>query len=328
VAINALQPKVDLVLLPTPLHRLDRLSKELGIDLWIKRDDLTGFAFGGNKGRKLEYLIHSALASGADTVVTCGSAQSNFIRQLTAACAKSNLNCAAVVMQLPYEHEPAQGAMRPEGANLLLNQLVNADIRVIPNGVWDVLMAASTDLANEYRAKGHNVFEIPIGGSSPLGAYAFFLAGKELMEQDSGFDCVISASSSGSTQTGLTYAFTGTTTRYHGISCDPEPELVDEFVELARALDEMTGHNHALTHKDFVFDLRFVGPGYGVPSQGSIDAIKELAQKEGIFLDPVYTGKAFDGLLKMARSGELTGKVCFWHTGGTPTLFAMPEGLI
>jgi 1-aminocyclopropane-1-carboxylate deaminase/D-cysteine desulfhydrase-like pyridoxal-dependent ACC family enzyme len=323
VATLVALPKVNLILKPTPLHRLDHLSDELGLDLWIKRDDLTGFAFGGNKGRKLEYLIGQAKAIGAEVIVTCGSAQSNFIRQLATGCAMHGIKLAAVVMQLPYEYEPAVGAMNPHGGNLLLDQIVGADIRLMENDVWDVLMRAADELANEYRESGKNVFEIPIGGSTPQGAYAFYEASQELTES---FDLVISASSSGSTQTGLTYGFHGTQTHYKGIACDPEPEMVDEFVTLGKKLDEMTGFNRRLSHADFDFDLRFVGPGYGVASEGSLKAIQEVAKKEGIFLDPIYTGKAFHALLELARAGEITGKVCFWHSGGTPALFALPPG--
>jgi 1-aminocyclopropane-1-carboxylate deaminase/D-cysteine desulfhydrase-like pyridoxal-dependent ACC family enzyme len=322
VATLVALPKVNLILKPTPLHRLDTLSEELGLDLWIKRDDLTGFAFGGNKGRKLEYLLGQAKASGAEVIVTCGSAQSNFIRQLATGCAMHGIKLAAIVMQLPYEYEPAQGAMNPYGGNLLLDQIVGADIRLMENDVWDVLMNAATELAQEYTAAGKNVYEIPIGGSTPQGAYAFYEASQEL---DQTFDWVISASSSGSTQTGLTYGFHGTPTRYKGIACDPEPEMVNEFVELGHRLDEMTGRNIGLKHEDFDFDLRFVGPGYGVASDGSLRAIETLARREGIFLDPIYTGKAFHALLELAKSGEMSGKVCFWHTGGTPALFALPD---
>jgi 1-aminocyclopropane-1-carboxylate deaminase/D-cysteine desulfhydrase-like pyridoxal-dependent ACC family enzyme len=322
VATTVALPKQNLIITPTPLHPLPRLSDELGIDLWIKRDDLTGFAFGGNKGRKLEYLLGEAVARGYDTIVTCGSAQSNFIRQLATGCAMLGIRFIAVVMQLPYEFEPADGGMRTEGGNLLLDEFAGAEMRLIPNDKWDVLMAASRALRDEQVALGRNVFEIPIGGSSPQGAYAFYEAASELTEK---FDIVISASSSGSTQAGLTYAFHGSSTRYHGVACDPEPEMVLEFVELARQLDQITGLSRQLTVDDFTYDLRFVGPGYGVASEGSLDAIRVAAQREGVFLDPIYTGKAFHGLLEMARSGELAGKkVCFWHTGGTPALFALP----
>ena len=317
-------PKVNLILAPTPLHRLNRLSDELGLDLWIKRDDLTGFAMGGNKGRKLEYLIAQALAEGADTIVTCGGAQSNFVRQLAAACSMFNIRFAAAVMQLPYEFEPVEGGMKGDGGNLLLDDLLGADIRMLENNTWDVLYAAAADLAKEYSQQGAKVYEIPIGGSTPQGAYAFYLAGQELMQQDSSFDLVIVASSSGSTQTGLTYAFLNTPTTLLGMACDPEPDMPDEFVALAAKLDDITGMGRSLRRDDFHFNLDYVGPGYGVLSEGGMNAIRTLAQKEGIFLDPIYSGKAFHGLIDLAQKGLLPKRVCFWHTGGTPALFAMP----
>ena len=299
------------------------MSDLLGLDLWIKRDDLTGFAMGGNKGRKLEYLMGEALAQGADTIVTCGSAQSNFVRQLAAACATFNIHFVAVVMPLPFEFEPVDGGLKASGGNLLLDELLGADIRMLPNGTWDKLFEETAKVAAECRTTGAKVYEIPIGGSSPQGAYAFYEAGKELLLQDPKFDMVIGASSSGSTQTGLTYAFKGTPTQFQGIACDPEPDMVQEFAALAAGVDAITNLDLNLQPTDFAFDLRFVGPGYGVPSEGCMNAIRLLAQNEGIFLDPVYSGKAFHGLIEMARIGEIKGRVCFWHTGGSPALFAM-----
>ncbi len=316
-------PKVDLILQPTPLHRLDRLSEELGLDLWIKRDDLTGFAFGGNKGRKLEYLMGEALARRVTAVVTCGGAQSNFVRQLAAACSRFGIKFGAAVMPLPYEFEPILGKMSSSNGNLLLGELLGADIRMLPNGTWEELFVAAATMAEDYRNCGEVVFEIPLGGSTPQGAYAFCQAGFELQEQADPFDMVVVASSSGSTQTGLTMAFRGTSTRLLGIACDPEPDMPEEFAALAAQLDSLAGTNLRLTRDDFEFNLDYVGPGYGVPSEGGMNAIRTLAQKEGIFLDPIYSSKAFHGLLDMAKKGELPHRVCFWHTGGTPALFAM-----
>lgn len=315
-------PKVSLIIAPTPLHRLDRISDELGLDVWIKRDDLTGFAMGGNKGRKLEYLVAEALKQGADTIVTCGAAQSNFVRQLAAACSRFKIHFVALLMPLPYEFDPANGGLGANGGNILLDELLGADIRMLPNGTWDELFEETERVAGQLRMEGANVYEIPIGGSSPQGAYAFLEAGIELIQQDPLFDLVIGASSSGSTQTGLTYALTGRPTRFRGIACDPEPEMVHEFVALAKGLDGITGLDLDLKPTDFDFDLRFVGSGYGVPSEGGNRAIEMMARMEGIFLDPVYSGKAFHGLIEMARNGELPNRVCFWHTGGSPALFA------
>ncbi|MER3496895.1 MAG: D-cysteine desulfhydrase family protein, partial [Armatimonadota bacterium] len=252
-------PRVALIQRPTPLHRLDRLSDQLGIDLWIKRDDLTGFAMGGNKGRKLEYLLGEALAQGATAVVTCGSAQSNFLRHLSIGCAMLKLRCAAVVMPLPYEDEPASGGLLPEGGNLLLDRLAGCELTMLPNGNWDSLMQAGESLALQLEAEGERVYRIPIGGSSVLGARAFVEAASEV---GTDWQHIVTASSSGSTQTGLVWSFAGTRTKVIGVACDPEPELVEEFVLLAAGLDSALRTIKGLRREHFNYDLRFVGPGY------------------------------------------------------------------
>jgi D-cysteine desulfhydrase family pyridoxal phosphate-dependent enzyme len=318
--------RIPLINSPTPLHRLDRLSERLGVDLWIKRDDLTGFAMGGNKGRKLEFLMASILDSGATAVVTCGSLQSNFIRQLSAACAVCNLKCAAAVMACPFEFEkPCVPPMQSSGGNELLDQLVGLDMRVFPDGFWDDLIDEAEHLACEYERQGQKVFRMPIGGSSPLGVYAFLMAAEEVKAQSlEAFDAIVFGSSSGSTHTGLAHGFRGTATKIKGVACDPEPEIAEDFAKLSAGLVEMLGEGVAMKGSDYDLDKRFIGPGYGVPSEGSMAAIAVLARTEGIFLDPVYSGKAFDGLLHMIEQGEIGGRVLFWHTGGLPALFAMP----
>ena len=305
---------------PTPLHRLNHVSNELGIDLWIKRDDLTGFAMGGNKGRKLEYLIAEALATGAEAIVSCGSSQSNFIRHLGAACAMYGLKCAAAVMETPYEDElPAEPGIPGRNGNVRLNEIFGVDTRAFPNGTWDELYAQSDALAEEYRARGLRVYVIPIGGSSPLGAYSFLEAGRELTAGP--FDWIVVATSSGSTQTGLSHAFRGTSTKVLGMACDPEPEIVDDFARLSEGLSHLVDVE-PIPASEFLLNLDYVGPGYGVASKAGNAAIDYLARREGILLDPIYSGKAFSGLLDLVRRGEIKGRVCFWHTGGLPALFA------
>lgn len=309
------------------MHRLKRASETLDLDLWIKRDDLTGFAMGGNKGRKLEYLIAAALASGADTVVSSGSLQSNFVRQLGAACSCFGLLCAAATMRLPYSADigpPAADSLGHDNGNALLDRILGIDVRVYPDGSWEELDARSEELALEYEARGSNVHRIPLGGSTWLGVYAFEKAGIELMGQlGEPFDWIVFASSSGSTQTGLARAFHGSTTKVLGIGCDPEPEMPRDFAALAEATRSEIG-GPSLQPRDFLFNLDFVGPGYGVRSSAGNDAIEFLARTEGIFLDPIYSGKAFAGLLAIANARHISGRVLFWHTGGTPALFAMP----
>lgn len=311
-----------MAVLPTPTHRLDRLSAELGIDLWIKRDDLTGFAFGGNKGRKLEYLLGDLLSRNVQAVVTCGSAQSNFVRQLGVACALFGLRCVADVMEHPYEpgRQPARSApgRSDQEGNALLSRWAGVELRWHDDGPWDELFEHAQRSAESLKAEGLTVEEIPVGGSSPLGAYAFVQATREAQ----GFDHVVCPCSSGSTHAGLGYAFCGTPTKVVGIACDPEPELVDELARLSRGLDEIEGLAKRLGPDDFDLRTDSVGGGYGIPSDDGREAFELMLRTEGIFLDPVYSAKAFAGLIKMARRGELTGRTLFWHTGGLPSLFA------
>lgn len=319
-------PRVPLILAPTPLHRLDRLSDRLGLDLWIKRDDLTGFGGGGNKGRKLEYLLGDALAQGAEVIVTCGALQSNFIRQLAAACAVCGIECAAATMTLPFEFDrPTEPGLAPTGGNVLLNELLGADVRVYPDGTWDELFDHAESLAEEYRAAGKRVLSIPIGGSCARGAYGFVRAGEELQAQADSFDWVIFASSSGSTHTGLQYALHGTQTRVLGVACDPEPDILDDYASLYASLERLIGEPRPVRREDWRLTFDFVGPGYGVPSPAGARATELLARTEGVFLDPVYSAKAFAGLLAMVEAGEIGGRALFWHTGGFPTLFALPN---
>ena len=312
-------PRVTLIQAPTPLHRLENLSKETGLDLYIKRDDLTGFAMGGNKGRKLEYLMADVLAWGAEVVVTCGAAQSNFIRQLGAACSMYHIDCAAAVMSMPYDIVEPKAAAAGFGGNLILDSVLGIDLRFSPNGTWEDLYKLAEDLATEFESAGRRTYRLPIGGSSPLGAYAFLKAAEELTET---FDYIVFASSSGSTHTGLQTAFWKTQTKILGIACDPEPEIAEDFAELSTGLHEMFPVLPALRPSDYALNFDYVGPGYGIPSPEGNAAIRRLAQSEGIFLDPIYSGKAFAGLLELAGKGRISGKVLFWHTGGTPGLFA------
>lgn len=322
----AVPRKVPLIQAPTPVHRLDRMSEKLGIELWIKRDDLTGFALGGNKGRKLEYLIAAALDQGADAVTSCGSTQSNFVRQLGGACARFDLQCGAAVMDKPYDRaagKPPDLHLPADGGNLLIDQILGVDVRRHPDGTWEELYEHAEELAREYEARGLDVYRIPIGGSSPLGAYGFLKAADELNSQAGPFDDIVVASSSGSTHSGLTYAYHGMPTRVIGISADPEPELPHEFAELCAGLDDLLGEHRDVRAGDFDLRLDWVGPGYAVPSAEGNAAILELARTEGIFLDPVYSGKAFAGAMDLARLGELRGRTLFWHTGGAPSLFSL-----
>lgn len=321
-----LPQRFPLLQLPTPLHRLDRISDKFQAEIWIKRDDLTGFGEGGNKGRKLEYLVAAALESGADTVLSCGSSQSNFLRQLAVACSVAGLRCAAASMSLPYDKaagKPNFPHLKAAGGNVLLGQMAGLDLRVFPDDDWEVLYDHQAKLEDEYRENGHKVYSIPIGGSSGVGAYGFYAAAQELADHQ--FDWIVHSSSSGSTQTGLAYAFRGTSTQVLGIAADPEPEIAHDFAQTGEQLAHLL-EVPPLHASDYKLNFDFVGPGYGTWSQAGNEAIRELWQTEGILLDPIYSGKAFAALLSLLQAGKLSGRILFWHTGGIPSVFAAPDG--
>lgn len=319
--------RIPLICRPTPLHPLPRLSESLGVDLWIKRDDLTGFAGGGNKGRKIEFLLADALASHATAIVCQGASQSNFVRQLGAACSIFGLRCEAAVMDLPYYAAAGKPPANPESdnGNLLLDDLFGVRLHRYPDGDWEELAARADDLANELENSGERVYRIAIGGSSPLGAYSFALAGQEIDEAGQRFDFLVTPSSSGSTHAGLVYWFHGTSTRVVGISADPDPDdvLAHDIVELCAGVDQLTGGAKGVRRSDVDLRMEYCGEAYGIPSPAGNEALERFARMEGIVLDPVYSAKAAAGLLDLAGRGELGGRVLFWHTGGMPTLFAL-----
>ncbi|MCW5937609.1 MAG: pyridoxal-phosphate dependent enzyme [Fimbriimonadaceae bacterium] len=317
--------RVPLCCLPTPCHPLPRLGAELGLDLWVKRDDLTGFAGGGNKGRKLEYLMAEAKAKGVQRVVCSGSLQSNFVRQIGAACSVLGIACTAVVMRLPYDAAfgPPVGPVPSTGGNQLLDLLFGVEIRRVPDGSWEQLAAAAEAAAREHEEAGEQVWLVPLGGSSALGAYAFAQAAREVGED---WDFVVVATSSGSTQAGLGWAWHGRRPHVIGVSADPEPDLADDIAAVAVSLDDLVGERKAMSVADFDVRRDWVGPGYNVPSGKGREAIKRLARTEGLLLDPVYTSKAFAALLDLAAANEVSGAVLFWHTGGLPVVFAQSDG--
>jgi 1-aminocyclopropane-1-carboxylate deaminase/D-cysteine desulfhydrase-like pyridoxal-dependent ACC family enzyme len=313
-------PRVSLCLLPTPLHRLDRLSDELGCDLWIKRDDMTGFAGGGNKGRKLEYWMGQAQAMGATAVVSCGASQSNFIRQLGAACSVMRMRCAVVTMDSPYEYENRKVAgTLSQGGNVVLDRWFGIERRVLADGTWEDLERDADALGRELEEAGEMVLRIPIGGSSVRSAHAFVEAGREIGRE---FDWVVTASSSGSTQVGLTYAFRDSGATVLGVSADPDPEAFVDVLALSSAYAGEYGVPPVMEDA-LRFSLDYVGSGYGVASEAGDAAAELMGGREGILLDPIYSAKAFAGLLDLVGRGEISGRVLFWHTGGLPGLFAL-----
>ncbi len=311
--------RVSIAHLPTPLEPLPRLTAQLGgPELWIKRDDQTGLATGGNKARKLEYLVADALAQGADMLITAGAAQSNHARQTAAAAAKFGL---ARVLVLRGE-EPPQVL-----GNLLLDRLLGAEVR------WagDLpLPEAMAQVAEELRAAGRCPYVVPYGGSNAVGASGYVAAMEELLaqgaERDKLFDHVVLASSSGGTQAGMMVGARalGYEGRILGISVDPRAEsLTHTLAGLATATADRMGLGLTYVPEDFAVNDDYLGGGYGVVGELEREAIRTMARAEGILLDPVYTGRAFGGLLDLIRRGVFgpSERVLFWHTGGTAGLF-------
>ena len=313
-------PRFQLAELPTPVQSLPRLSALLGLELLIKRDDQTGLALGGNKTRKLELLLAEALAARADTLITGGAPQSNHCRQTAAATARAGLRCVLVL----------SGAPRPETTgNLLLDRLLGAELRWAGDGSRD---AAMDEAFAFEQAAGRTPYLIPYGGSSPLGAAAYALALRELLDQRQDVERIVFASSSGGTQAGLLagarlFGFAGA---LHAISVDrPAHELAALVADLAGRTARCLGAELRVAPAEVRVDDRFLGGGYAVMGPAEREAIRLFARSEGILLDPVYTGRAAAGLLALARAGELRAgeRVLFWHTGGTPALWAYADEL-
>lgn len=318
--------RVSLALLPTPIDPLERLSKHLGgPEIWIKRDDQTGLATGGNKTRKLEFLAADALAQGADHLVTTGAPQSNHARQTAAAAARLGLGCSLVLR-----------GKQPDtmSGNLLLDQILGAHVYWSDTG--DCTEAIGRVMA-DLRAIGRRPYLIPLGGSNVIGATGYVLAMRELLDQMAtsrvNFDFIIFASSSGGTQAGVVlgasaYGYRGTIL---GISVDhPADSLKTQVAALATATATHLGLE-TLSVADMVnVNDDYLGEGYARVGETEREAIKLMAQLEGILLDPVYTGRAFGGLVDLIRWGAFTRgqRVLFWHTGGTAALPAFADKLL
>jgi L-cysteate sulfo-lyase len=318
-------PRVRLAHLPTPVEPLPNLSKHLGgAELWIKRDDQTGLATGGNKARKLEYLLGEALRTGADSVITAGSTQSNHARQTAAAAAKCGLGCH-LVLYAPGATPPAD----PQG-NVLLDLLLGASIH------WTEEHAPYRKTIGQVeetlRAQGKRPYVVPYGGSSRVGMMGYVTAMQELADQagiTQELDAVVFASSSGGTQAGLIVGsyLTGWLGKVQllGISVDEReatlgPRVANLVNEGAQALELDWWVN------DDVADINddYLGAGYAVVGDAEREAIRLLARCEGILADPVYTGRALAGLIDLIRQGQFKSgqRVLFWHTGGVVALFA------
>lgn len=322
-------PRFRLAQLPTPLEPLPAVAKALGGPaLWIKRDDQTGLALGGNKTRKLEFLVGDALNQGCDTLVTLGAAQSNHCRQTAAAAARAGLACELIL-----------NGQRPDlpNGNLLLNELLGARAHWIERSQRAAKLRA---LVDALLAEGRKPYAIPVGGSNGVGATGYVTAMLELQEQlrarGQRVDHIVFGTSSGGTQAGLVLGarLAGFGGQLHGLSIDKDDpehhEFETEVAQIANDCATYIGSTVRVTREDVQVVYGYRGGGYGVVGEREREAIRLLAQREGIILDPVYTGRAFGALLDLIRQGRFgQGEtVLFWHTGGAPALFAYAKELM
>src|SRR5438094_1340187 len=303
--------------LPTPIETLSRLSDSLdGPRLLIKRDDQTGLAFGGNKTRKLEFLVAEARDQGAETLISGGALQSNHCRQTAAAAARFGFECILVLTGEKPQH--ASG-------NLLLDQLFGTEIVYVADRKdRDRILQETFDRATK---EGTKPYLVPYGGSNATGALGYAFAMKELIDQNGGADCIVFATSSGGPHAGLLlgqriFGFSG---RILGISVDePEEWLKKEVSQLASATGEKVGERIEFTPADVLVNADYCDAGYGVVTEREREAIRLFARYEGLLLDPVYTGRAAAGMIDLIRKGffKRDETVLFLHTGGLPALFA------
>ena len=318
-------PRIFLAHLPTPLERLERLTKELnGPEIWIKRDDCTGLSTGGNKTRKLEFLMAEAEVQGADTIITQGATQSNHARQTAAFAAKLGLACHILLEDRTGSNDQNYNL----NGNVLLDHLHGATTSRRAGGAD---MAAEMEaLADQLRANGRRPYIIPGGGSNPTGALGYVNCAFELLSQanDRGLviDKIVTATGSAGTQAGLITGLKALNARIQllGIGVRAPKEKQEESVfALAQRTAEKLGCPGVVAREDVVANCDYVGQGYGIPRADTLEAIRMFAQLEGILLDPVYSGKGAAGLIDLIRKGRLTRgqRVVFLHTGGAAGLF-------
>ncbi|RMT76797.1 D-cysteine desulfhydrase [Pseudomonas viridiflava] len=318
--------RLDLISAPTALEKLDRLSIWAGRDIYVKRDDTTTLALGGNKVRKLEYLAADALAQGADTLITAGAIQSNHVRQTAALAARLGLGCVAL-LENPIGTDDNNYL---HNGNRLLLELFDAKVERVEN--LDNADEQLHALAARLRSSGKKPYIVPIGGSSPVGALGYVRAGLELAEQikQTGVDfaAVILASGSAGTHSGLALALASElpTLPVIGVTVSRSEEAqLPKVQNLAERTAELLEIPLPQGFKVELWDEYFA-PRYGEPNAGTLSAIKLVAGHEGLLLDPVYTGKAMAGLLDgIGRQRFNDGPLIFLHTGGAPALFAYPD---
>jgi len=307
----------------TPLEFLPRLTKELGgPNIWIKRDDMLGLAGGGNKTRKLEFLVADAFAKGADTLITCGAVQSNHCRLTLAAACKEGLACHLVIEErVPGSYDP-----KASGNNFLFKLMGVASITVVPGGAN--MMEEMGKVADGIRARGGKPYIIPGGGSNEVGTLGYVACAEEIIAQafDKGLniDAVVCTSGSGGTHAGLAVGFWGNNTNIPVIGINiSRPNETQRPLIIKDA--KLTAARFGLDFPDDAVNCveGYVGPGYSLPTKEMVAAVTLMARTEAILLDPIYTGKSFAGLIGLIREGKFKKgqNVVFVHTGGSPALY-------
>ena len=316
----------------TPIDRLERLSQQLGgPDIYIKRDDLLGLAGGGNKTRKLEFLVADALVQGCDTLITVGAVQSNHCRLTLAAAAREGLKCRLVLEErVAKSYDPGAS-----GNNFLFRLLGVEAVTVVPAGTD--LAATMRQVAGEVAALGRKAYVIPGGGSNPLGALGYVACAEEILAQtfDLGLrlDTIVCASGSAGTHAGLITGLIGNNSLIPLVGINvrrTRQEQEPNVHKLAQETAGLLGLAAGIPRESIEALGDWVGPGYSLPSPEMVEAVRMVARVEGILLDPVYTGKAMAGLIALIRQGRFTRgqNVLFVHTGGAPALYAYQKVLL
>ena len=318
-------PRISLAHLPTPIEPMPRLSAELGgPEIWVKRDDCTGLSTGGNKTRKLEFLMAEAEAAGADMVMTQGATQSNHARQTAAAAARLGMKCHILLEDRTGSNDPNYN----HNGNVLLDHLHGASTEKHAGGTdMNAALEAAADLR---RADGMSVYTIPGGGSNPTGALGYVNCAMELLGQANDrqlrIDSIIHATGSAGTQAGLVVGLKAMNANIPllGIGVRaPKPVQEANVLRLAEATAETLGCAGVVRGADVVANTDYVGDGYGIPTAGALEAIAMFAELEGILLDPVYSAKGAAGMIDLIRKGVYTKdqRIIFIHTGGAAALF-------
>ncbi len=322
-------PRHPLAFFPSPIHPLPRLSRELGVEVWAKRDDIaSGLAFGGNKVRKLEWLAADALAQGCDTLVSIGNIQSNHTRQVAAVAAVLGMRCRLVQEEWTRWDDPVYDKV----GNILLSRLMGAETVLEGEGYSTAVKPTWERALEQVRREGGKPYAIPAGASDhPLGGLGYAHFADELAAQEAAagifFDTVVTATCTGSTQAGMVVGFGAQDRprRLIGIDTAANAAMTRAAVtRIAHATAELVGLNREIRDAEIEIDPRFAGPDYGLPDEATIAAIRMGAQLEAMLTDPVYEGKSLAGLIAMARGGEIPAgaKVLYVHLGGAPALNA------